>query len=69
MNTPPRSPLIATLALALACSFGSAVAQDAEKEQVLKEGQVTADALVDAFAQAAAASSPVGERPASCGVV
>jgi OmpA-OmpF porin, OOP family len=46
-------PRLALLALATACAFGSVQAQ----EKVLREGQVTQEALIDALAPAAAASA------------
>lgn len=54
-KTTVIAPLASILAVALACACGSAFAQDAEPEKVLKEGQVTADALVDALTPPTAA--------------
>ncbi len=53
MNPNFKTAVIAPLAFAVACACGHAFAQDAEKEKVLKEGQVTADALVEALSPAA----------------
>jgi outer membrane protein OmpA-like peptidoglycan-associated protein len=55
-----RRPL-ALLALAAALACGAAQAQ----EKVLREGQVTQQALIDALAPAAAASAPEEDQPRS----
>jgi len=56
MNLTTRPTLLSALVVAAALACGSAFAQgtEPEKEKVLKEGQVTTDALVDALTPATA---------------